>query len=172
MRFYLFGPRFLGIRTGISFQPSDLRSLPRPPADATASYIYVIKDAEHVKIGVTKHSRERLAQIQTASSRKIDYAFIAPTSGDPYAIEREAHAILSRYRLHGEWFDVPPELAIAAVTGAAAKLGQSLTAKPVLDEKPYPRWKVFAFLMFFIACAGIIWIWINFVWLMISGLPN
>jgi hypothetical protein len=77
---------------------------------------------------------ERLAQLRTGSASNIDYAFLAPTSGDPYAIEREAHAMLARSRLNGEWFDVPPELAIAAVTGAAAKLGQSLTAKAPEDN--------------------------------------
>ncbi len=114
----------------MSFQPSDLRSHKRP-TNGAISHIYVVKgDHEHVKIGVTKNPEARLAQLQTGSSRKIEYAFIAPTSGDPCAIEREAHAMLARSRLSGEWFDVPPELAIAAVTGAAAKLGQSLAAKP------------------------------------------
>ncbi len=137
MRFYLFGPRFFGIRPGISFQPSDLSAL-RATA-SRSSYVYVINgDHDHVKIGVTKNPPERLTQLQTSSSRKLAYAFIAPTSGDPYVIEREAHVMLDRYRLNGEWFDVPPELAIAAVTGAAAKLGQSLIAKP--DEKPARIW--------------------------------
>jgi hypothetical protein len=132
MRFYLFGPRFLGIRAGLSFQPSDLRS--HKPPQSAASYVYVVKGEQHVKIGVTKAPDTRLAQLRTGSASPIDYAFLAPASGDPYAIEREAHAMLARSRLNGEWFDVQPELAIAAVTGAAAKLGQSLTDKP--KEKP------------------------------------
>jgi hypothetical protein len=36
--------------------------------------------------------------------------------------------MLAQHRISGEWFDASPELAIAAVAGAAAKLGQSLTA--------------------------------------------
>jgi hypothetical protein len=173
LRFYLFGPRFLGIRPGVSFNPNDLR-IHKSPTSTAANYIYVIKGyrdqcRQHVKIGVTKDPERRLAEIQTGQSRKIDYAFIAPTSGDPRAVEKEAHAMLARSRLNGEWFDVPPELAIAAVTGAAAKLGQSLTAKPAINDTPYPRWKVFAFLMFLVAVAGIIWLWINFVLLMLSN---
>jgi hypothetical protein len=127
MRFWLSGPRFIGIRPGVSFQPSDLRT--RTPAMRSASsYVYVIKDDHNnVKIGVTKNPPARLAQLRTGSSIKLDYAFLAPTSGDPYAIEQAAHAILDRYRLNGEWFDVSPELAISAVAGAAAKLGQSLS---------------------------------------------
>jgi hypothetical protein len=163
MRFYLFGPRFMGIRPGISFQPSDLRSH-KPPS--TASYVYVIKgDHENVKIGVTKSPETRLAQLQTGASQKIEYAFIAPASGDPYAIEKEAHAMLARSRLNGEWFDVPPELAIAAVTGAAAKLGQSLTAKP--NEKPSSEG-----LQFFIAwlVMFVIFMWLFLSWIM--SVPN
>jgi T5orf172 domain len=162
MRFYLFGPRFLGIRTGISFQPSDLRSH-KPPK--SSSYVYVIKgDENNVKIGVTKNPEGRLAQLRTGNHATIDYAYLAPTSGDPYAIERAAHTILDRYRLNGEWFDVPPELAIAAVTGAAAKLGQSLTAKP--DEKP-SMIGLFRFIFWLILTS----LWIYFLISWFNSLP-
>ena len=154
MRFYLFGPRFFGIRPGVSFQPSDLRT-PRPPS--TATYIYVIKgDHEKVKIGVTKSPETRLAQLQTGSPSRIDYAFVAPVSGDPYAVEALAHHMLNRYHVDGEWFDVSPELAIAAVTGAAAKLGQSLMAAP--PEKPVHLWPVFLILWILISAVIIWWI--------------
>jgi hypothetical protein len=154
MRFYLFGPRIWGIRPGISFQPSDLRSHKPPKA---ANYIYVITGDEHafVKIGVTKNPDARLAQIQTGASCKLDYAFIAPTSGDPFSIEKEAHAMLERNRVNGEWFNVPPELAIAAVTGAAAKLGQSLTAKH--DQHSPPAWYLPLFLFGMVGYAFLVW---------------
>ena len=153
MRFYLFGPRFLGIRPGVSFQPSDLRSHAAPTS--AMPYIYVIKgDHERVKIGVTKAPETRLTQLQTGSSSKIDYAFLAPVSGDPYALEKEAHAMLARSRLNGEWFDVPPELAIAAVTGAAAKLGQSLMPAP--PEKPIRLWPFFL-VIFLATWAATVW---------------
>jgi hypothetical protein len=165
MRFYLFGPRFLGIRPGISFQPSDLRG--RKPPTGT-SYIYVIKgDHGDVKIGVTKLPKERLAQIQTGSSRKLDYAFIAPVLGNPYTLEQEAHIILANYRMNGEWFDVPPELAIAAITGAAAKLGHSLTAKP--NEKPSSEGlKIF---IFWVIGTLVVW-WFMFSWLWSAYHPS
>jgi hypothetical protein len=54
------------------------------------------------------------------------------TTGTGFDIEKEAHSILSKYSCHGEWFDVSPELAMAAVTGAAARLGQPLQQ---VDEK-------------------------------------
>ena len=168
-RFYLFGPRVWGIRTGVSFNPSDLRSH-KPPKIGGASYIYVIRDAEHVKIGVTKVPESRLAQIQTGSSQKIDYVFCAPASGDAYSIEREAHALLARNRLEGEWFDVSPELAIAAVTGAAAKLGQSLTAKPespsgLADTHPFLYLSSFLF-----GLGGLVFlVWRFFAW--VNSLP-
>ena len=156
MRFYLFGPRFFGIRPGISFQPSDLQAKPKPLS--AVPYVYVIKGEQHVKIGVTKAPETRLAQIRTGCSTPTDYAFLAPVSGDPYALEREAHAMLARYRLNGEWFDVPPELAIAAVTGAAAKLGQSLTNKP-LEQQSYEGLKLFLawLIMFAVFCSLVLW---------------
>jgi hypothetical protein len=58
--------------------------------------------------------------------------------------------------------DVPPELAIAAVTGAAAKLGQSLTSGSIESEK-VPTWKKFAFLMYLVSVGGIVWLFIKFV---------
>jgi hypothetical protein len=70
MRFWLSGPRILGIRPGISFQPSDFR--PRPSRPRAASYIYVIKGEENnVKIGVTKKPAERLAQLRTGSASNM-----------------------------------------------------------------------------------------------------
>jgi hypothetical protein len=59
---------------------------------------------------------------------------------------------LARNRVSGEWFDVSPELAIAAVTGAAAQLGQSLTGPPLATKSIR------------------LWPWIVAIWLGISYL--
>ena len=133
MRFYLFGPRFFGLRTGISLDARELRRAPKRP---DRRCIYVVKgDHAMVKIGVTSSPTVRIAQLKTGSAFPIEYAFIAPVSGDAYAVEREAHALLARNRASGEWFDVSPELAIAAVTGAAARLGLSLTDSSAPPKK-------------------------------------
>ena len=138
MRFYLLGPRILGIRPGISFALNELLA---PRSRVTRSprpggFIYVMKEAgsDRVKIGITRSPQTRLAQLQAGCPSRIDYAFVAPVSGDPRAIEKEAHRMLAGHRLGGEWFDCTPELAIAAVAGAAAKLGQSLMPAPPLSQ--------------------------------------
>lgn len=47
-------------------------------------------------------------------------------SNDATNVEREAHAILDRYRMNGEWFDCPAELAVAAVNAAGARIGEKI----------------------------------------------
>ena len=42
--------------------------------------------------------------------------------------------MLAAHRLTGEWFSCPPELAIAAVAGAASKLGLSLMPAQPLSQ--------------------------------------
>jgi hypothetical protein len=64
--------------------------------------------------------------LRTGSAFPISFAYIAVTPGNGYDIEAAAHAILDRHRCAGEWFDVSPELAISALTGGAARLGQPM----------------------------------------------
>jgi hypothetical protein len=101
LRFYFFGPSILGIRPGISFGLNDLRARARPRLARPGGYIYVIRGDNRVKVGITRSPENRLAQIQAQCTSRIDYAFLAPTSGDPCAIEKEAHAMLANYRLGG-----------------------------------------------------------------------
>ena|ERR1700730_4941300 len=106
MRFWLSGPRFMGIRPGVSFSPSDLRAKPRRPTNKNAtaklavaspvSYIYVIY-GEHnmVEIGITTNPKARLAALKTSSAFPISYAFIGSVSGNAIDMEKEAHSLLS-----------------------------------------------------------------------------
>jgi hypothetical protein len=131
MRFFFSGPRFFGIRPGIILGPGDLSFLRPRSAKATGqlsgSFIYVLKgDHRLAKVGVSTNPDARLAQLRTASPFPIDYAFVGVTPGTGYDIEREAHAILANHRCNGEWFDVPPEMAVAAVHAAANRIGQPL----------------------------------------------
>jgi hypothetical protein len=143
MRFFLFGPRFLGVRPGISVSHRELaaawgagqmttnrvkaRAI-NTPGKIEGSFVYVARcDNNLVKVGVSTNPNARLAQLQTGSAFPLSFAFIGGTDGsDGFAIERETHRILDRCRVNGEWFDCPPEMAIAAVSGAASKLGEKL----------------------------------------------
>jgi hypothetical protein len=122
-----------GIRPGVSFSAADFKqqsSAPRARATGgrvEGSFIYVIKgDHNLVKIGVTTNPSARLAQLRTGSAYPIDFAYIGCTPGNGFDIESAAHQMLDRQRLNGEWFDVVPEMAIAAVNASAAKLGVPL----------------------------------------------
>lgn len=132
MRFWFSGPRIFGIRPGVSFSPSDLTGKTRQSAAGArieGSFVYVVRgDHNMVKVGVTTNPRARLAQLRTGSAFPIEYAFIGVTPGAGYDIEAAAHAILDRHRCNGEWFDLSPEMAVSAVMGAAARLGQPLQA--------------------------------------------
>jgi hypothetical protein len=138
MRVWLGGPRILGIRTGISLGKEDLgwlsgNSRGQPSSSIEGSFVYVIKGDHHLtKIGVSTNPNARLAQLRTASPFPIEFAYIAVTPGNGFDIEAAAHAALSKHRCNGEWFDVAPEMAVAAISGAAFNLSQPL--QPVTQE--------------------------------------
>jgi hypothetical protein len=134
MRFFLFGPRIAGIRTGISIGPEDFRSAGQPRSAAAAndpneSFLYVVKsDSGLCKIGITSNPNARLAQLRSASVSPLEFAWIGAPKDQTVAIEREAHKMLAQYLRGGEWFAVAPDAAVGAVHAAAFRLGQ-----PVLD---------------------------------------
>jgi Meiotically up-regulated gene 113 len=138
MRFFMFGPRIAGIRTGLSFGREDLHLFTgqtRSGASASAidpdhSFVYVIKGVNGLcKIGISSNPNARIAQLRSTLSFAMDFAWIGAPKGDTVAIEREAHAMLAKYRKPGsEWFAVAPDAAVGAVHAAAFRLGQ-----PVLD---------------------------------------
>ena len=90
-------------------------------------FVYVVRgDHNLVKVGITTNPRARLAQLRPGSAFPIEYAYLAVSSGQPAEVEAAAHKLLEKHRCNGEWFDVQPEMAVAAIAGAAHKLGQSL----------------------------------------------
>jgi hypothetical protein len=139
MRFFFMGPRIFGIRPGISFGANELLRLAtkpkqnKPGEPITGSFLYVIRgDHNMSKVGVSTNPNARLAQLRTASAFPIDFSYIAVTPGTGFDIEAGAHEMLKSHRCNGEWFDVQPEIAVAAIAGAAHKLNQPLL--PVTAE--------------------------------------
>jgi T5orf172 domain len=138
MRLFFLAPRFFGFRPGVSFGREDLHLFTgqtRSGASASAidpdhSFIYVIKGVNGLcKIGITANPNARIAQLRSALSFAMDFAWIGAPKAETIAIEREAHAMLAKYRKPGsEWFAVSPDAAVGAVHAAAFRLGQ-----PVLD---------------------------------------
>jgi hypothetical protein len=105
MRFYLSGPRILGIRPGVSFDANDLRRFAAPSAPRAAvqgSFVYVVKgDHGRVKIGVSTDPSSRLASLQTGSPFPLEFAFVGVSPGNGYDIEAAAHAMLGHMRVSG-----------------------------------------------------------------------
>lgn len=89
--------------------------------DHPPAFVYVITAANGlVKVGVTQNPTKRLAQLQTATHHRLEIYATEPIDGqDPYAAERDAHRLLQRHRVRGEWFDCHPEAALAAIRKAA-----------------------------------------------------
>lgn len=86
--------------------------------------IYVIKNAGdgRVKIGVTDDNfKRRFGEIQShcasAGIKKDDVlpVILVPLDEGKYEVEREIHHALAENKTAGEWFDVTPEEAVAAV---------------------------------------------------------
>ncbi len=148
MRLWFAGPRLLGgmIRPGVSFRVGDLRfgGLTPPPL-APGAFVYVIEreDNGHQKIGSSENPSARRRTLQTGSSTRLH--IVHTTFAGPRAeeVEREAHAFLGARRLEGEWFDVSPETAIAAVYAAAGRLGVALDDDAVPVAGP-SFWRIVA----------------------------
>lgn len=128
MRFYFTGPRFFGIRPGVSFDPRELAGRRQSSRGAmTGSFVYVVAGpGGHHKIGVSTDPIARLAQLQTGAHQALDFAYVGVTPGTGYNIEQAAHQMLTQYRQSGEWFAVPASIAIGAVIETAKRLGEPI----------------------------------------------
>jgi hypothetical protein len=80
------------------------------------------------KISQTTNPAARLAQLRSASSSPLEFAWVGAPKADVIAIERDAHTMLDKYRRNGEWFEVSPDAAVGAIHSVAYRRGQ-----PVLD---------------------------------------
>ena len=90
-----------------------------------SGYVYVIR-GEHgaVKVGHSVDPPQRLGNLQTGSPFGLDIVHSVFIEKDAEAVEASARQNLSRWLIRGEWFDVTPDVAIAAVYGAAARAGE------------------------------------------------
>ena len=77
-------------------------------------FIYFIgkEDSEDgpIKIGITTTSiQSRMRSLQTASPFKLKcFDYIAIDDGYASRVEGILHRLLSKKRIHGEWFDISP----------------------------------------------------------------
>lgn len=158
MRFYV-SRRIGRYSFGASYGPRDFRLARRFSVAEPAlgrDFVYVVQGQEAVKIGVTRDLTGRLSNLQTGSSHPLSMAYSTRVRGDAYAVEAEAHSMLARHRIGGEWFAVPADVAVAAINGAAFRLKEF----PQLPDSPrslriwWPRllaWFVLGFLFWLAA---------------------
>ena len=81
-------------------------------------HIYVIGgDTPPMKIGIAQIPTDRLAQMQTESPVKLTLYAAWAVNGKASALRTEhaVHLLLRDRHSHGEWFNVSPDEAIAAV---------------------------------------------------------
>ncbi len=135
MRFWIGGPRILGLRTGVSFGPTDFRAR-RQTAVAEGGFVYVVEnELGACKIGISRDPIARLAALQTGSPHRLRIAHVAGTHCTGFEIERQAHAFLAGRALGGEWFDCGPSAARHAVQASAEALNRPLVWVD-LDQVP------------------------------------
>jgi hypothetical protein len=78
----------------------------------STSYLYLIYNGQHYKIGISKEPQKRLKQLQTASPAKLS---IVKTYKVPSKVARKLEQQLhhmfwqSRVRCNGEWFEMSPD---------------------------------------------------------------
>ena len=73
-------------------------------------------------------STARLAQLRTASAVPLTIAYVGALRCAGYAVEAEAHRTLASYRQNGEWFNYPVDMAVAAISAAAYRLGEPIAS--------------------------------------------
>jgi T5orf172 domain len=75
-------------------------------------YVYVIAEEGNdslVKVGISKSATKRLTGLQTGNPRKLTILHVVSVASvsAAYALEMAVHDRLGKWRLNGEWFDLP-----------------------------------------------------------------
>lgn len=87
------------------------------------NFVYIIatlKDgiaSAPVKVGITKSMAARFSTIKTASAYPLEIYTALPFPGryDVQKLEEAFHKVMKRHRLHGEWFDLEPSVALQSM---------------------------------------------------------
>ena len=84
------------------------------------AYVYIIGETDGPqKIGITKDLARRLLMLQAGNPAQLKInAHLVVLPHEAANVESFAHFILSKWHIRGEWFDVTPKAAIAALKRA------------------------------------------------------
>lgn len=71
-------------------------------------FIYVLKSNEYYKIGIAKDVAKRMRELQTGDP--VKHLFVCSSFfKDAPRFEKCLHEAFAKYRVEGEWFELPPE---------------------------------------------------------------
>jgi hypothetical protein len=82
----------------------NMASMYPPPSKPSKGNIYLISAGEHVKIGVAKDVKKRLAGLQTGNPVQLEVLTSYAPKVDPYLLEKLLHEHFKDIRMSGEWF--------------------------------------------------------------------
>lgn len=87
-----------------------------PECGARAQYLYIAGASRDgpLKIGIAERPTKRRTELQTGNPHPLSIYWIYPCPMSAL-IEPLMHRALAKFRLSGEWFDVPVETAIGAL---------------------------------------------------------
>lgn len=109
--------------------------------------VYVIgeRDADICKIGRAKSPASRLSKLRDGHDGEIRvHALLWIYGGYVDRVEKEAHRIAARARLHGEWFMLKPQLCARIVLEAARSLDVRCADSKTVIANWSERARVFA----------------------------
>ena len=118
-------------------------SVTYPSGDDHEIYIFraITGGRPKCKVGMAKHSARRLQTLQTSTPIPLElwWTWTVPRYSAVW-VERTAHSLLAKKRLHGEWFEVRPYTALATVRKALKYLPR---LRRFYRESLYqrPEWK-------------------------------
>ena len=69
-------------------------------------HIYFIKCGEYYKIGISKDVQRRMKELDKRPY-KIETIYVSDLTPNAYKVEQQIHSALERYRINGEWYDLP-----------------------------------------------------------------
>lgn len=98
-------------------------------------YVYIIKDTGYknrCKIGISKNPKQRLRNLQTGNSNKLDLIFLLQVNPNikSSAVESEIHKYFKEKNLwvHGEWFDFQNDDQIVNLAKIMLTVGENCTS--------------------------------------------
>ncbi len=115
-----------------------MRDVTRYPTPFNRCAIYLITVSGHrpTKIGIAADPSRRRDNIQCAHWMEVilDEQFFVEDKSAAYAIEFKVHRLLRRKQIKGEWFNIWPHEASAAVRRVLKDAGYDLSQYQVLSE--------------------------------------